>query len=121
MRTVALEDELAVGGRRWARWFMVPIRRLVYRMLRPVFLRLAAQVGDLEAGQCEVAKRLEGQSEQIDTLVNLGWDQAALLRRLAILEQQVEDLMARVVNTQSAQIENSVPSYMSDENRAVVD
>ena len=121
MRTVALEDELAIGGRRSARWLVLPIRRLLYRMLRPVYVRLSAQIGDLEIGQREVVNRLGGQSQQIDSLVNLGWDQAALLRRLAILEQQVEDLMARVVTTQSAQIESSVPSYMSDETGSAVE
>ncbi len=114
MGKVAIQDELALIGRPSLRWFVLPIRRLIYRMLQPVFVRLVDEIATLEKQQVELSQRLEAQSEQTDALINLGWDQAILLRRLAILEQQVEDLMSRIVTTQSAEVQHEVPSYLTD-------
>lgn len=91
-----------------ARRIVVPLRRLLRRLLRPIFDRQVAIFGEL----CDRADRLEhenhalrAQVERFDrrhdalaarmqTTVALGWDYVATVRRLAVLEDRVEALMA---------------------------
>lgn len=91
-----------------ARRIVVPLRRLLRRLLRPIFDRQVAIFGEL----CDRADRLEqenhalrAQVERFDrrhdalaarmqTTVALGWDYVATVRRLAVLEDRVEALLA---------------------------
>jgi hypothetical protein len=96
MRDFAVHEEPKAGGPRGWRRLILPFRRGLCRVLRPVFLRLADLLRDLDGDQKRLAERQERLGEQVDALLNRGWDQAALLRRLAALEQQVADLSQRV-------------------------
>jgi hypothetical protein len=92
MRDFAVHEEPKVGGPRGLRRLILPVRRLLCRVLRPVFVRLADLLRDLDGDQRRLAERQDRLGEQVDALLNRGWDQAALLRRVAALEQQVDQL-----------------------------
>jgi hypothetical protein len=101
MRDYAVHEEPKVGGPRGLRRVILPVRRLLCRILRPIFLRLADLLGDLDGEQQRLAERQERMGEQVDALLNQGWDQTALLRRVGALEQQVEEMMQRVATQES--------------------
>ncbi len=89
---------------------VVPPRRLLRRLLRPIFQRLEAMLGEQQAAIDAAARRqaeLEAQVEQltgqllglaarIDTASAFRYDTLAASRRLAALEDHVESL--RVAN-----------------------
>jgi hypothetical protein len=86
---------------------IVPFRRLLQRILRPIFLRqaelfqhlgdrldqqdqsLQAQRNDLE----NLSRRHEHLADQMQVALAFGWDYVALVRRLAVLEDRVEELL----------------------------
>jgi hypothetical protein len=71
---------------RGARRVVVPFRRLLRRVLRPIFVRQ-----DLE----HISQRQFHLAEQLQGSVALGWDYVATVRRLAALEDRVEALTLR--------------------------
>ena len=101
---------------RGARRAVVPFRRLVRRLLRPIFQRqvvLYQELHDLidrleqenrmlrshtEVQLGTQVERLDGRHDalaaQMQTTIALGWDYVATVRRLAVLEDRVEALMA---------------------------
>jgi hypothetical protein len=88
---------------------LVPIRRLLRRVLRPIFLRQVEMfqeiwdrldaLGRLEESVSTLRDELQAMShrqdvlaEQWKTTLAFGWDHVALVRRLAVLEDQVASL-----------------------------
>jgi hypothetical protein len=102
MPDFAVHEEPRSGGPRGWRRLFLPLRRLLVRILRPVFLRLAEALRRLDDDRQVLAERQDRLGEQVDALLNRGWDQTALLRRVATLEQQVEELMQRLVALEPA-------------------
>ena len=81
---------------------VVPFRRLIRRLMRPMFLR---QVEILE----QLCERLDEQAEatralhaEMRTVMAFGWDYTALVRRLAVLEDRVEALMVEAEAARTA-------------------
>lgn len=72
---------------RGKRRITVPLRRLLRRLLRPIFLRLRDQLDSLDRRQ----DRLERDLKAIEAM---GWDHVAMSRRLAMLEDHIEALLA---------------------------
>jgi hypothetical protein len=105
--------EPRTGGPRGLRRVIVPFRRLLVRILRPIFLRLQTFLSDVDTRQNRLDLRQEWMGRQVDALLNHGWDQAALLRRIATLEQQVEELLQRTVSPEP--VEAAAPvSYFTE-------
>ena len=103
--------EVGCEPSRGVRGGIVAIRRLLRRVQRPAFQRLvailralcdrldgtdqhivnlnarvAAQAGLIEAQ----TRRIDALSDQLETASALGWDQVALARRLAAIEDQLD-------------------------------
>jgi hypothetical protein len=93
---------------RGKRRLIVPLRRILRRILRPIFQRqvelfagLCARLDAGDAADCslrtefdQLAARHDNLADQMQSTVAFGWDYVALTRRLAILEDRVEALMA---------------------------
>jgi hypothetical protein len=116
MPDFAVQDEPRVGGPRGLWRIFLPFRRLLVRILRPIFLRLAAVLETLDGEQRRLAERQEWMGQQVDALLNRGWDEAALLRRLAALEQQVEELTAQRISPakEAPEVEGPVSYYCAE-------
>jgi hypothetical protein len=115
---------------------VVPVRRLLRRMLRPAFQRLVEILTSLcdrldaeehatHALRHEMALlrgRQDRMAGQLQTAVALGWDYVALTRRLAVLEDRVESLLpaARPGETESAVDGYTSIPFPVDEPRAKV-
>ncbi len=67
---------------------VVLARRVLRRLLRPIFLQLNA---DLRA----ISERQDRLEQQVRTALALGWDHVALARRLASIEDQLNELSSR--------------------------
>lgn len=67
---------------------VVLARRLVRRLLRPMLFRLDGELRALERRQDELER-------QVKAAMALGWDHVAMARRLAVLEDHVDELMSR--------------------------
>lgn len=117
---------------------VVLARRLLRRVLRPIFMRqveifqhlvdrldrlaprvdahehavwaLRSDADSLKQRQDEVSRRQEEVSEQLQTALAFGWDYVALVRRLATLEDQVASLTGVVpaVSTDDAENHSSI-------------
>jgi hypothetical protein len=103
---------------------VVPVRRLLRRLLRPIFIRqvelfqhlitrLDADETSLR-GACEDIERLSKRQDELDdrveTVLAFGWDYVAMVRRLAILEDQVAALTGH--NTPTADEADLQPSIL---------
>jgi hypothetical protein len=84
------------GGPRGLRRIILPFRWVLVRLLRPVFQRLAALLRAMDADQQDLTWRQKRTEQQVDALLNSGWDQASALRRISYLERQVDDLTRRL-------------------------
>ena len=80
---------------------IVPVRRLLRKVLRPIFVRqaeiLGAMIGRLDAAEVAVKDlhaRHDRTSDQVQASMAFGWDYVAMARRLAALEDRVEALSA---------------------------
>lgn len=81
---------------------VVLLRRLLRRILRPIFVRqaeimasLAARLDDAGARIDDTNRRMDLTSDQVQETIAFGWDYVAMARRLAALEDRVEALQAR--------------------------
>ena len=74
---------------------VVLFRRLLRRLLRPIFLRQAALFQELGSRIEEVAGRLGGLDQRQERLEAFECDGTALARRLAVLEDRLEALLSR--------------------------
>jgi hypothetical protein len=95
---------------RGARRFLVLARRALRRVLRPIFQHLAAILQNvcdrLDAAERAdaglrtdldaLARRHEDLRDQLQATIAFGWDYVALVRRVAVLEDRVETLMAAI-------------------------
>jgi hypothetical protein len=89
-----------------ARRVVVPFRRLLRRLLRPIFLRqvelFQGLIDRLDAGEKSLqearddldrlAWRQDALEEQSETVQAFGWDYVAMGRRLSVLEDQIASL-----------------------------
>lgn len=91
-------DEGPQGVRR----VIVPFRRLLRRVLRPIFqqqaewMRQAAE--RLDASDRAIAgliARQDARSDEMQAVLAFGWDYVAMARRLAALEDRIEAMSAR--------------------------
>jgi hypothetical protein len=94
---------------RGARRVVVPFRRLLRRVLRPIFVRQVEILNSLcdrldqdehatrtlRADLEHISQRQFHLAEQLQGSVALGWDYVATVRRLAALEDRVEALTLR--------------------------
>jgi hypothetical protein len=116
MADFAVHNEPPGGGPRGFRRLILPFRRLLVRILRPIFGRLASLLEKMDEQQRRIDLRQEGLARQVDALLNHGWDQAALMRRIATLEQQVEELLQRIASTEAAPSR----SYFAEEDNSAL-
>ncbi len=91
----------AIGEPSGSRRLVLPLRRILRRLLRPLFLRqveileeLCRRLDDAEAGRTEQDRRQDALLSRIQATSAMGWDQVAMARRLAVLEDRVEALLA---------------------------
>ena len=80
---------------------VVPFRRLLRRVLRPILLRQAALFAELDAKIDRVGSGLGGLAHRQERLEAFECDGAALARRLAALEDRLDALLSREAATNS--------------------
>lgn len=77
---------------------LVPFRKVLLRLLRPSFQRVEAELAAMD-GRLESAR---AQAEQTDRRVRqavaFGWDYVALVRRVTVLEDLVEELRTELAS-----------------------
>jgi hypothetical protein len=109
---------------RGVRRVVVPVRRLLRRLLRPIFLRqvelLQKLIDRLDAGEASLqsvreqvdglAKRQDEVDERVEMVLSFGWDYVAMVRRLAVLEDQLVALTGQA--TPAADEGESQPSIL---------
>jgi hypothetical protein len=110
MRDFAVHEESRVARPRGLRRVIRPMRRVLVLILLPVFRRLSALLQDLDADQRRLSERQGCMAHQLDDLLNRGWDQAALLRRVAALERQVEMLKLLAIPDPGVEQPGDVPA-----------
>lgn len=78
---------------------VIPFRRLLRRLLRPMLVRLADLLQSLGDRADEAARRLvavetrmDRAEDRLQAAVAFGWDHVAVVRRLAALEDEVAAL-----------------------------
>jgi hypothetical protein len=96
MRDFAVHRE--VGAPRGWRRAVRLVRQGMVRILLPVFRRLSTLLEEMDADQRRLKEQQACMARQLEALLNHGWDHAALLRRMALLERQVEALSQPVVS-----------------------
>ena len=98
-------SEPAPGGSRLKLW----VRRQVRKILLPASVRLVeilsslcrrldvaeCEVRDLKAQVDDLRRRQEEQAGRLPATIAFGWDYVAMVRRLAVLEEHVDALLAR--------------------------
>ena len=106
---------------------VIPFRRLLRRLLRPIFLHLDSQLNSLDRRQnlldrdlkaavamgWDLDRRQNLLDRDLKAAVAMGWDHVAMVRRLAALEEHVEallqrDVMAESDNSSQIEIEASI-------------
>lgn len=100
---------------------VIPFRRLLRRLLRPIFLHLDSQLNSLGAELNSLDRRQNLLDRDLKAVLAMGWDHVAMVRRLAALEDHVEALMQRDVMTESdnsSQIEIEAPILRLEESGA---
>ena len=89
-------------------WLKVRFRRVIRRLLLPPFRRLTVilaslcqrldvtelEVRDLQREVDDLRRRHEDQAAKIPATIAFGWDYVAMVRRLAVLEEHVDTLLA---------------------------
>jgi hypothetical protein len=97
------------GGLKGPKKAIIPFRRALRRVLRPIFQRQVdilqhlcdrldgddREIRGLRTDLDHLTRRHEHAASQIQATMAFGWDYVAMARRLAILEDRVEALMAR--------------------------
>lgn len=78
------------------RFLVVPARRVLRRLLRPMFVRqveiyegFAADIEDLRSRTEDLRKEIAEVNEKVESIAALGWDHVALTRRLAAIEDRL--------------------------------
>lgn len=88
---------------------MVLFRRLLRRVLRPIFQRQAVLFAELDAKIDQVAGGLGGLAQRQERLEAFECDGAALARRLAALEDRLDTLLTREAATPEAGSSSLLP------------
>jgi hypothetical protein len=97
------EADLRPPKRRWLGWLVVPLRRVLWRLLQPAWLneqllleRLGQEIERLQALVAELVETDSDQTRRLDALEKdflastaAGWDATALARRLAAIEDRL--------------------------------
>jgi hypothetical protein len=116
---------------RGVRRAVVPFRRALRRVLRPIFLRqvellqeiwhrldhLDHEVHALHHELHVLSQRQDDLAEQLKTTLAFGWDYVALVRRLAIMEDQIATLTgasATTLDDTEAQTSILFPGFKRD-------
>ena len=94
MRDIAFYN-VGISELKGFRRVVIPFRRLLRRLLRPIFLRQVELFGQLDAQLENIARRQDLLEEQVKATLAFGWDYVVLTRRLAALEDQVSALYAQ--------------------------
>lgn len=76
----------------WRRSLIVGPRRLLRRLLRPIFQQQERIDHDFQDRFDALDARLAGLARELSAVAALGWDHVAIARRLAALEDEVERL-----------------------------
>jgi hypothetical protein len=108
MRNFAVHQESGASAARGLRGVVRLMRRLLVRILLPIFRRLSALLENMDADQRRLKEQQGCMARQLEALLNHGWDHAALLRRMATLERQVEALRQRVLESVDADADEKV-------------
>jgi hypothetical protein len=80
---------------------VVLARRLLRRLLRPMLFRLDAELKSLDRKYEQLDRRQEHLDRQLKAAIALGWDHVAMARRLAVLEDHVNELLSRSATSAS--------------------
>jgi hypothetical protein len=94
------EVDLRPPELRWVGWLVVPLRRILWRLLRPAWLReqellerIGADIDRLETNLVEtvphLTERLDALERQHHASAAAGWDVTALARRLTSIEDRL--------------------------------
>jgi hypothetical protein len=68
---------------------VLPFRRALRRVLRPIFLRQVELYQEIDHELNDLSRRQDELAEQLKTTLAFGWDYVAMVRRLAVLEDQI--------------------------------
>ncbi|MDB5350037.1 MAG: hypothetical protein JWN86_1284 [Planctomycetota bacterium] len=124
MTDFAFYNEIGDGPRGLKR-AVVAVRRLLRRLLRPIFLRqaelmasLASRLDDHVAKIDEAHRRIDRTSDEIQDTIALGWDYVAMVRRVAALEDRIEALQSRELSARDDDGQLSLPFPDLDVNTA---
>ncbi len=94
------------------RRIMVLARRLVRRILRPIFLRQVDLYQDQDRNVETLSLRIDAMARRHDQLEAFGWDHEAMARRLAALEDHIENLLPLKARVESLlPLNDRVESY----------
>ena len=95
----------------------MPLRRVLRRVLRPIFQRqveilqeICDRLDGLEAGQQAQDRRQDALLARIQATSAMGWDHVAMARRLAVLEDRVEGLLAEPAREPASRPQAGVPA-----------
>ena len=104
---------------------VIPCRRLLRRLLRPIFLHLDSRLSSLDRRQNQLVAELNSLDRRqnlldrdLKAVMAMGWDHVAMVRRLASLEEHVEALMQRDEMAESdnmSQVEIEAPIFRLEE------
>jgi hypothetical protein len=97
---------------------VVPFRRLLRRLLRPIFLHLDSRLNSLDRRQNSLDRRQDLLDRDLKAVAAMGWNHVAMVRRLAALEEHVEALMQRDEMAESdnmSQVEIEAPIFRLEE------
>jgi hypothetical protein len=106
---------------RGPRLALVLARRLLRRVLRPIFMQQVVLyqylIDRLDRGETTVRgdletmnKRVEDLAERVETVQAFGWDYVAMVRRLAVLEDHLAALTGQTAPaSEEAEAQPSIP------------
>ena len=96
---------------------LVPLRRALRRLLRPIFQRqvvilqeICDRLDRLEGGQNAQDRRQDALLARVQATSAMGWDHVAMARRLAVLEDRVEGLIAAASRESATRPQADVPA-----------
>ena len=117
-------DQASIDAPRGLRRVVVPIRRGMARILRPMLVQMAdalqsfsSRLDRIEQRSDEIEGRQALHNDQLQATISFGWDYVASVRRLAALEDQVALCLAQS-QTSDADGQMTLPFSDASEPRA---